>query len=239
MEFISGHKVLVTAGNGCANDGQPQGEEMGFFERLLPREDKFHQLMQALSQKAHDSAVLLKQFIDAPPGEERKAIGAQIAAVKAESKDLVARITREVSLSFITPFDREDIQDFSVHLYKIPKTIDKICDRFALHDIASEQGDFARQVDLICKEAAAMQDVVSALTHKGGAKAIVDQVNILYDLEAAGDEILGELLMLLFRENRDVRDLILRKEIYDMLEKVLDRYRDAAGIALQIVLKHS
>ncbi len=212
---------------------------MSFLSRLLPREDKFFELMCALSQKAYDSANLLKDFIAAPPGAARAEIAGRIAATKADSKDLVSRITREVSLSFITPFDREDIQDFSVHLYKIPKTIDKICDRFALHDIASEQGDFARQVDLICKEAAAMQDIVNALTHKGAAKVIVDQVNVLYDLEAAGDDVLGELLVLLFRENRDVRDLILRKEIYDMLEKVLDRYRDAAGIALQIVLKHS
>ena len=32
---------------------------------------------------------------------------------------------------------------------------------------------------------------------------------------------------------------ILRKDIYEMLEKVMDRYRDAAATALQIVLKHS
>lgn len=48
------------------------------------------------------------------------------------------------------------------------------------------------------------------------------------------------MLVSLFEDDSsDIRNLILRKDIYDMLEKVLDRYRDAAGIALQIVFKHS
>ena len=43
----------------------------------------------------------------------------------------------------------------------------------------------------------------------------------------------------IFTHENDMKELILRKDIYDMLEKVIDRYRDAAGVALQIVLKHS
>ncbi|HEY0901827.1 MAG TPA: hypothetical protein VGD95_06860, partial [Micavibrio sp.] len=61
----------------------------------------------------------------------------------------------------------------------------------------------------------------------------------LQELENKGDAILSELLVELFKGDNDARDLILRKDIYDMLEKVVDRYRDAASVALQIVLKHS
>ena len=66
-----------------------------------------------------------------------------------------------------------------------------------------------------------------------------EKVATLQDMELKGDAILGELLVTLFNEGHSTRDLILRKDIYDMLEKVLDRYRDAADVALQIVLKHS
>jgi uncharacterized protein Yka (UPF0111/DUF47 family) len=54
-----------------------------------------------------------------------------------------------------------------------------------------------------------------------------------------GDAILAELLVTLFKEGRPARDLILRKDTYDMLEKVIDRYRDVSNIAVEIVLKHS
>lgn len=212
---------------------------MGFFANLLPREDKFFITMRALSDEAQTGAVLLRQFVNAPDSVARDVIGQQIAACKAQSKKLLETITRDVSLSFITPFDREDIQEFSAHLYKIPKTIDKIRERLDLHGIKSDQGDFMRQIDLIVQEATAMQDIVTSLTHKGASKTILDKVAVLNDLEGHGDTVLGQLLVNLFNANGDVRDMLLRKDIYDMLEKVLDRYRDAAGVALQIVLKHS
>ncbi len=212
---------------------------MGFLSKLLPNEDKFFVLMRALSKQAHVVTVELKKFTELPAGTERDAVGTKIKSIKAESKKTMQSVTHEVAMSFITPFDREDIQDFCVHLYKIPKTLDKIRERLELHNIASENGDFARQVDLIVQEASAMQDIVEALTRKGASKTIVEKVEVLHTLESDGDEVLGDLLANLFKGGRDVRDLILRKDIYDMLEKVLDRYRDAAAIALQIVLKHS
>ena len=211
---------------------------MGFLSNLLPREDKFYVLMRALSEQANTSTLLLKEFIDAK-GAARDEAGRKIAASKAEAKRLIEKVTRDVSLSFVTPFDREDIQEFSVHLYKIPKTIEKISERLELHDIKSDGADFGRQVDLIVQEAAAMQDIVEALTKKGSEKAIIAKVDVLHDLETRGDEVLGELLKNLFVNTKDARDLILLKDIYDMLEKVLDRYRDASAVALQIVLKHS
>lgn len=212
---------------------------MSFLAKLLPQEDKFFELMRELSAKAQTGAQLLKAFTECTAGAKRDGISKSIAQTKAESKAILAQVTREVSLSFITPFDREDIQDFAGHLYRISKTIDKIRERLELHNIESAGGDFSRQVDLIVREAAAMEEIVQALTRKGAAKTIVEKVAVLNALEADGDEVLGELLASLFRDTRDVRDLILRKDIYDMLEKVLDRYRDAADVALQIVLKHS
>lgn len=211
---------------------------MSFLTKLLPCEDKFYVLMRALNMQAEKSALLLKEFI-AADGPSRDDVGRRIAAAKAEAKALSEKITREVSLSFVTPFDREDIQEFCTHLYKIPKTIDKIRERLELHAIKSDGAGFGRQVELIVQEAVAMQDIVEALTRKGGEKAIVEKVNVLHDLETRGDEVLGELLKKLFQDTQDARALILKKDIYDMLEKVLDRYRDASAVALQIVLKHS
>jgi uncharacterized protein Yka (UPF0111/DUF47 family) len=212
---------------------------MGLISKLLPSEDKFYVLMRALSSEAQTCTFLLKEFIDAKDPASRDQAGRKIAASKAEAKKLIETVTREVSLSFVTPFDREDIQEFSLHLYKIPKTIDKIRERFELHDMNTQVGEFSRQVDLIVQEAAEMQEIVEALTKKGSEKAIIAKVDVLHDLETRGDDALGELLKKLFRETQDARELILRKDIYDMLEKVLDRYRDASAVALQIVLKYS
>ena len=58
---------------------------------------------------------------------------------------------------------------------------------------------------------------------------VLSSVDLLRELESKGDVILSELLATLFRDENDMKELILRKDIYDMLEKVVDRYRDAAA----------
>lgn len=205
---------------------------------LLPRQDKFSHLLASLSKASYISACYLKSYIEAQP-DERPAIAKNIQGCKANAKELLSSITQSLCQTYITPFDREDIQEFAVHLYKITKTIDKVRERISLHDLSLSDGNFARQVDLICLEGIAMNDMVEALNKSKASKMIIEKTDLLLDLESKGDDLLAELLVDLFSKETSARELILRKDIYDMLEKVIDRYRDAGNIAVEIVLKHS
>ena len=155
---------------------------------------------------------------------------------------LSQRITQELWKTYITPFDREDIQAFAFELYKIPKIIEKVKERMQLPGLGAGRDDFVRQINVIMQEADAMQEMVRAMVHKDD-EAVRVKVALLYELEIRGDAILKTLLVDLFSVQRpdgiDARDLILRRDIYDMLERGVDRYRDAAAVALRIVLKHS
>ncbi len=164
---------------------------------------------------------------------------AAIDAERAAAKALAAETTMELCRSFITPFDREDIQDLSDLLYKIPKIIEKVKERIVMHGISSSEGDFIRQVDLIVEEASVMDAVVTALISGKGSAGVIRNVERLRNLEQKGDTVRNELMVELFKSDRDIRDVLLRRDIYDMLEKIVDRFRDAAGVVLQIVLKHS
>jgi uncharacterized protein Yka (UPF0111/DUF47 family) len=209
------------------------------FPSLLPKENKFCVLLEQLSGQAHACALHLKIFVESSDAAEQAHASQAITACKATAKSISAEITTELCRTFITPFDREDIQDFSTDLYKIPKIMEKVRNRLAMHGLSSIKGDFSRQIDLIVQEAEAMEDMVRELTKGHNDKRIIEKAAVLQELENRGDDILGDLLVSLFKTDYEARDLILRKDIYDMLEKVIDRYRDAASVALQIVLKHS
>lgn len=208
-----------------------------FKFNLLPRDNTFHLLLQKMSGDAQRCAVHLKTFVETPDKAERDASAKGMDECKASSKDTLSQITAALCKSYITPFDREDIQALSFQLYKITKTMDKVRERMQLHGLSSHREDFYRQTALIVREADAMHLIMQDLaqSHKPEIQA---HMNALQDLELQGDAVLGELLVLLFNEGHTTRDLILRKDIYDMLEKVIDRYRDAGGIVLEIVLKH-
>lgn len=206
---------------------------------LKPKDNKFCVLLEGLSSQARECALHLKTFVESTDAAAQAQAGTAIQAARRRSKELTSQVTAELCRTYITPFDREDIQDIAADLYKIPKTIDKIKERLSTHNIASVKGDFSRQIDLIILEAEAMEDMVRELTKGHDNDRVIAKAAVLQELENKGDIVLGELLVTLFRDSTDTRDLILRKDIYDMLEKVVDRYRDAAGVALQIVLKYS
>lgn len=206
--------------------------------KLLPKEDKFYVLIRALANEALQAAIHFKTYVDSSDQAQRTAALNTIRSTREASKTLSADITKELCLTFITPFDREDIQDFTISLYKIIKTITKISNRLEIHSLGQDKG-LVRQADVIVQEAEAMQDMVYELISGHDDKRIIAKVNVLHDLENAGDAVLTEILGDLFRDENDIKRLILRKDLYNMMEKVIDRYRDAAATALQIVLKHS
>lgn len=205
---------------------------------LMPRQDKFSHLLESLSRSAYESACHLKEYIQTSDKGERQRHGESIAASKQSAKQTMSNITKSLCQTYITPFDREDIQEFAAHLYKITKTIDKVRERIDLHGISLEDGSFSKQIDLICQEGEAMNEMVMALGKGKANDLIITKTDILLDLEMKGDAVLAELLVTLFSNETSARELILRKDIYDMLEKVIDRYRDAGSIAVEIVLKH-
>ena len=206
---------------------------------LLPKENKFCGILEQLAVQASACAHHLKTFVESAGEAERAKAAQAISNSRGQAKALAAAMTEELCRTFVTPFDREDIQDIASDLYKIPKTIEKVKDRMAMHGLAHDKGDFLRQIDLIVQEAEAMESMVRDLVAGRNGQQVQERIAFLYDLEHKGDAILGELLVSLFKGGGNARDLILRKDIYDMLEKIIDRYRDAAGVALQMVLKHT
>lgn len=207
--------------------------------RLVPQANQFNDLLGALSAQACASAQNLKIFITAGNEAERDKAGTAITNARTSSKELSMNVTQELCRSFITPFDREDIHELAENLYKIPKMIEKIKGRIILHKMLSQPEDFSPQVDIIVDEASAMEEIMHSLLKGDNNKKILDKIAILRDLENKGDDVRNQLLTALFSSQCEIRDLLLRRDIHDMLEKVVDRFRDAANVAFEIVLKNS
>lgn len=206
---------------------------------LLPKEEKFFTHLTTMAEHANTCAHLLKDYVSANDSAARTRKSAEVSACKAQSKKIIGQLTEDLCRSFITPFDREDIQAFAQQLYRITKIIEKVIHRMELHDLIKDRSDFVRQTDLIVSEAEVMIDMVSDLIAKKNSREVTKKVGLLHDLEQRGDDVLQDLTRELFSQNREARELILRKDIYDMLEKAVDGYRNVAAVTLQIVLKYS
>lgn len=108
-----------------------------------------------------------------------------------------------------------------------------------MHRLNQTGGEFSRQADIILEQADVLRATISEIIGKQDAKSIVAKAGAMDILEQRGDTAFGELLVALYEQQGDVRDILLRKDLYDLLEKVVDAYRDVSAVALQIVLKHN
>jgi uncharacterized protein len=209
---------------------------------ILPKEEKFYKLLEDLASCAHKASHALHAWVKEPAQQDsalQQRCSAEITSAKNTANTLLTTTTKEVCQTFITPFDREDIQELANTLYVIPKMVDKVRSRMLRHNIQPSQNDMGRFSSLIVRQADQFEGLLHGLVKGQQANVIHEKAAVLYELEDQGDETFSLLLAELFSEQRDARELMLRKDLYELLEDVTDCYRDAAGVCLRIVLKHS
>jgi uncharacterized protein Yka (UPF0111/DUF47 family) len=207
--------------------------------RFLGHDEKFYDLLEASAQQA-DSSVhhLVDLLAKIDNGDSSRDLVA-FAESRREDKRITQQLTEELSKTFITPLEREDIQALAAALYKIPKTVEKIGERMLISPDDLPKVSFRKQVELLDQAAEAVLAMVKQL-RKGTDIRTAREMNAkLQTIEGEADDLELELLRDLYQGNYDAKHLVFLRDLYELLEKVIDRCRDAGNVVLQIVLKYS
>lgn len=137
--------------------------------------------------------------------------------------------------------EREDIEVLSAALYKIPKTVEKIAERFIISAPVIQDMDFSRHIALLDAATSRVVDLVGLLRKLGAGR--LDQAKEingrLQQIESEADRLILEILKDLYSGKCDATRVMAMKDLYELLEKVIDRCRDAGNIVTHIVLKNS
>ena len=148
------------------------------------------------------------------------------------------KISQALVDSFITPFEREDIEALGSALYKIPKQVEKFADRYSLATQHLAHIDFAPRAAMLEQAAGVVVDMVKDLRHMN-----IDRMTAMNDklraLENEADRLMLELYRDIYSGRLDHLQMFLLKEFFEILEKAIDRCREAGVVAYQIVLKNS
>ena len=148
------------------------------------------------------------------------------------------KISQALVDSFMTPIEREDIEALGSALYKIPKQIEKFADRYSLATQHLEHIDFAPRAAMLEQASAVVVEMVADLRHMN-----LDRMTALNEklrsLENEADRLMLELYRDIYSGRLDSLQMFLLKEFFEILEKAIDRCREAGVVAYQIVLKNS
>lgn len=213
---------------------------MNPFKRLFGRDDKFYDLLESSAQEAKNSAKILADLMP-KLGEERSLQDALelLAQSRRKHKRISQEITNQLCRTFVTPLEREDIEALSNALSRVPKTMEKIGERLLICPLNTHKESMAKQVQMLEQAAATVATMVCSLRRNPHVEEIEDEYGQLQTLEGDADKFMIALLRELFQGQAEAKDVVFLKDMYELLEKAIDRCRDAGNVVFQVVLKYS
>ncbi len=210
------------------------------LKKLLGKDDKFFDLLETAAEEAKVSvdrfAATLKKIAD---GTAASVSLDEFIQTRRKEKRIRHTMTEELSKTFVTPLEREDIEALSFALYRIPKQVEKIVERLSIYPGRIPHAAFQRQAELMSQAAEAVVFMVKQLRGGTTIEKIREANDRLQYAEGEADKVMLSLLKELYHGPVEARELVVLQELYEMVEQAVDRCRNAGNVVVQIVLKHS
>jgi uncharacterized protein Yka (UPF0111/DUF47 family) len=205
------------------------------LQTIFGQGKQFYALLDEAADAAHESTKALYEMLR-EPGQNPALDAFKLA--RQRERTASDKISQALVDSFITPIEREDIEALASALYKIPKQVERFADRYALARHRLDGIDFAPRAAMLEQAAGVVVEMVKEL-HKlrlEPMKALNDRLRVL---EAEADRLILELHRDIYSGRLDASEMFLLKEFFEILEKAIDRCREAGVVAYEIALKNS
>lgn len=207
------------------------------LQKLFGKTDVFYNLLEASAEEAQNSIRALSKLFAAPAAEQSLD---ELVLSRRKDKKIKEQIDEAICKVFVSELEREDVEALSNVLYKIPKTVEKIAERFMISSGRLQGVDFSKQLSMMTSAAATVVEMVKQLREKLHLERIQDLNDKLQLVEGQADKLVLELLKDLYTNtSHDAIQVIMLRDLYDLMEKVVDRCRDAGNVVSHIVLKYS
>jgi len=212
---------------------------LGWFRKLLPREDRFFDLFDHHVRTVVGGAEALERLL---AGDDVENNCRRIVELEDEADAITAEVLLAVRRSFITPFDRGDIKDLIQSMddaidmmHKTVKTV-RLFEKTAFDPLMRDMGTTIVEAAHLVAEAIPLLSKVSA--NAAQLAAIAEKVT---EVEGRSDDLHEQGLKDLFRRHGsggDAMAYLIGSEIYGQLEKVVDRFEDVANEISGIVIEN-
>lgn len=205
-------------------------------QELLGQKNKFYDLLEACAQEAQERVDELVK-LSANPAQAPHFD--DFIRTRRKASELRGQINEAVYNTFVTALERDDIESLANALYRIPKAVEKFAGRLLLNPPRVQGVDFSRQINLLTQSTATVVEMVQALRADVDLEKIRQLNQKMQELEGEADRAVADLLRDLYADKCDPVTVIMRKDLYELLEKIIDRCRDVGNIITNIALKNA
>jgi predicted phosphate transport protein (TIGR00153 family) len=210
-----------------------------WFHALMPKEERFFELFARHSEAVLAGAEALRAMLEG--GAAVKANYQAVMDREQDADDATREVLIAVRRTFITPFDRGNIRDLITSMDNAIDQMQKTAKGIVLFDVTEFAPQMKEMADAIVKCAQLVKEAVPMLkslnTQAAQLSTLTEQIS---QLEGRADELhdVGLRALYLNKGKSEPIAFFVGNEVYDHLEKVVDRFDDVANVMHGIVIEH-
>lgn len=210
---------------------------LGWFQALMPKEERFFELFSRHATIVVSGAEALHGLLQGGDGVQQ--FCKQVFDREAEADDITREVLTAVRRTFVTPFDRTDIQDLITSMDDAIDQMNKTAKTIVMFEVRGFEPQMQQMAAIIVQAAKLVQEAVPLLSAIGTNAARLNALTgQIIQIEEQADQTYDRGLKALFLANRqgNAMSFVIGSEIYDHLEKVVDRFEDVSNEINSIVI---
>jgi uncharacterized protein len=215
---------------------------LGRFQALMPKEGRFFQLFEKHATIVVAGAEALRGLLQG--GESIEGHCKQIFELEAQADDITREVLIAVRRTFVTPFDRTDIQSLISSMDDAIDQMNKTAKTIVMFELRDFEPQMQQMSDIILQGSQLVREAVPLLSSiSNNAPRLNTLTTKIISIEEQADDIHNRGLKALFVASRaengaqgNAMNFIIGSELYDHLEKVVDRIEDVANEINSIVI---
>ncbi|MDI3306409.1 MAG: DUF47 domain-containing protein [Acetobacteraceae bacterium] len=210
-----------------------------WFRHLLPREERFFEMFARHADTILRGAEELRSMLEGGSAVQRHY--PNVLAAEDDADAITREVVQAVRRTFVTPFDRGDIQGLISRMDDTLDQMKKAAKAIVQFETTQFDPELQRMGDAILRCAKLLREAVPLLSAISPNAAKINELcEKIRQTEGEADDIHDAGVAELFRRYRPngALEFIAAREVFDQLEKIVDRFDDAANEIEGIVVEH-
>jgi len=210
-----------------------------FLKLFTPKNKIFFELFEKMAENGHIMAGKLKEIVAETDFDKRASLISRVEDLEHANDELTHNVFTELGRNFITPFDREDIHYLATSLDDIADYIYASAKKINFYRVNPNDMGMQKMAELIEQGAYQVKIAVAELRDMKNMRNITESLVKINSIENQADDVFDMSIERLFATEPDAKEVIKKREIYQVMEIVTDKCEDASNVIESIIIKYS
>lgn len=206
---------------------------------FVPKNKVFYELFEKVAENVSKMGSLLRDVVAEPDFDKRALVISHVEDLEHANDELTHSIFTELGRNFITPFDREDIHYLASSLDDIADYIYAAAKKINFYRVNPNDMGMQKMSELIEQSANQVRIAVAGLRNMKDMRQITEALVKINSSENQADDIFDMSIERLFNTEPDAKEVIKKREIYQVMEIVTDKCEDASNVIESIIIKYA